>query len=97
MPKQTKPKVPIVNMTPTTSEDEAFAIGVAASTDSDAERLALLHSMHGGRVTLIHCRMPDVQMPLPPATLRGRIKWYLMPWTRPALTPEQRMALKQLD
>lgn len=51
----------------------------------------------GQSVTLIRCRRPEVQLPLPPTTLRGRIKWYLMPWTRPKLTSEQRWALKQLD
>lgn len=51
----------------------------------------------GQSVTLIRCCRPEVQLPLPPASLRGRIKWYLMPWTRPPLTPEQRWALKLLD
>lgn len=30
----------------------------------------------GQSVTLIRCRRPEVQLPLPPASLRGRIKWY---------------------
>jgi hypothetical protein len=65
--------------------------------DAEAVRLTRLHFGHGGHTTLINYRKPDVQWPQPPTTLRGRIKWYLMPWTRPPLTPEQRMALKQLD
>lgn len=65
--------------------------------DAEAERIARLHFGHGNQVTLINYRRPEVQWPRPPNTLRGRIKWYLMPWTRPPLTPEQRMALKQLD
>lgn len=66
-------------------------------SDPEAERLAFMLFGHGERVTLIDCRRPEVQWPERPTTLRGRIKWHLMPWTRPALTPEQRMALKQLD
>lgn len=68
-----------------------------AAPDAEAECLARLHSGCGGKVMLINFRRPDVEWPQPPNTLLGRIKWYLMPWTRPKLTPEQRMALKQLD
>jgi len=47
--------------------------------------------------TLRRIREPEVQLPRPPKTFWGYIKWHLMPWTRPKLTPEQRWALKQLD
>ncbi|MFZ2737633.1 MAG: hypothetical protein WBI20_08045 [Burkholderiaceae bacterium] len=39
----------------------------------------------------------EVMLPQPPTSFWGRIMWYLMPWTRPPLTPEQRRALKLLD
>jgi hypothetical protein len=70
----------------------------AGLTQSDvADVLAMQHCGHGEHVTLINYRRPEVEWPQPPTTLRGRIKWHLMPWTRPPLTPEQRRALKQLD
>ncbi len=69
----------------------------AVSRDVEDERLAFMHYGHGERVTLINFRRPEVTWPERPTTLRGRIKWHLMPWTRAPLTLEQRWALKQLD
>lgn len=48
-------------------------------------------------LTLRDIRRPEIWLPRPPKTFWGYIKWHLMPWTRPPLTPEQRWALKQRD
>lgn len=69
----------------------------AVLRDPEDERLAFMHYGHGERVTLINFRRPEITWPVRPTTLLGRIKWHLMPWTRPPLTLEQRWALKQLD
>ena len=49
------------------------------------ERLSIWHdSIH---FTLKRIREPEVQLPRPPKTFWGYIKWHLLPWTRPKLTP----------
>ncbi len=47
--------------------------------------------------TMRRIRRQEVEMPQPPASLWGRFKWYLMPWTRPPLTLEQLRAKKLED
>lgn len=73
--------------------------------DIEADKLAAQGKeveWSGARRDVIHLTLrrsprPEVLLPRPPSTFWGHIKWYVMPWTRPPLTPEQRWALKQLD
>ncbi len=67
-----------------------------AAPDAETERLARLHSGRGEHVTLINFRRPPAEATTAQHTV-GPHQVAPEPWTRPALTPEQRMALKQLD
>ncbi len=80
-----------------TAEPASLGGGLVVSNDDEPTRLTRLNDGYGQGETIVCYRRPEVELPRPPTTLLGRLKWYLLPWTRPPLTPEQRWALKQLD